>query len=170
MSFRRIAIVNRGDAASRCLRAIQRAARRSRSAAHRDRALHRARSRARRSCARRTRRCRSVRRCAARAARPPRLAYLDRARVLAALRATRADSVWPGWGFLAEDAAFVEQLEQRGIAFIGPTSAAMRALGDKIAAKRLAESCGVPVAPWSGGGGGRRHARRRRRARSACRC
>ena len=46
---------------------------------------------------------------------------------------------------------FVEQLEQRGLTFIGPTSRAMRALGDKIGAKRLAESCGVPVAPWSGG-------------------
>ncbi len=71
--------------------------------------------------------------------------------MLAALRATRADSVWPGWGFLAEDAAFVELLEQRGIIFIGPSSRTLRRLGDKIAAKRLAESCGVPVAPWSSG-------------------
>jgi acetyl/propionyl-CoA carboxylase alpha subunit/acetyl-CoA carboxylase carboxyltransferase component len=150
MSFRRIAIVNRGDAASRCLRAIHelraeggppltaialytepdRAAPFVREA---DEALSLGAAR------------RGPRGAA------PRLAYLDRARVLAALRATHADSVWPGWGFLAEDAAFVEQLEQRGIVFIGPSSAAMRALGDKIAAKRLAESCAVPVAPWSGG-------------------
>jgi acetyl/propionyl-CoA carboxylase alpha subunit/acetyl-CoA carboxylase carboxyltransferase component len=150
MSFRRIAIVNRGDAASRCLRAI-RELRAERGLPLTAIALYTEPDRgapfvreadealslgAARRGPRGTR---------------PRLAYLDRARVLAALRATRADSVWPGWGFLAEDAAFVEQLEQRGLVFIGPSSRAMRALGDKIGAKRLAQSCAVPVAPWSDG-------------------
>jgi acetyl/propionyl-CoA carboxylase alpha subunit/acetyl-CoA carboxylase carboxyltransferase component len=76
-------------------------------------------------------------------------AYLDRARVLAALRAARADAVWPGWGFVAEDADFVAALEERGLVFIGPPSGAIRAVGDKIAAKLLAERAGVAVAPWS---------------------
>ena len=59
--------------------------------------------------------------------------------------------MWAGWGFVAEQAEFVEMLERAGIVFIGPPAAAMRRLGDKIAAKRLAEAAGVPVVPWSGG-------------------
>ncbi len=78
-------------------------------------------------------------------------AYLDRDRVMAALRATRADSVWPGWGFLAEDPAFVEKLEASGLIFLGPSSETMLLLGDKIRSKRLAEATGVPVVRWSGG-------------------
>lgn len=86
-----------------------------------------------------------------RAAESMRPAYLDHERILAALRATRADAVWPGWGFLAEDPAFVEKLEASGLVFLGPAAETMRRLGDKIEAKRLAESVDVPVAPWSGG-------------------
>jgi acetyl/propionyl-CoA carboxylase alpha subunit/acetyl-CoA carboxylase carboxyltransferase component len=78
-------------------------------------------------------------------------AYLDQERVLAALRAVHADAVWPGWGFLAEDPAFVERLEAAKIVFIGPSSGAMRALGDKLEARRIAEAAGVAAAPWSGG-------------------
>ncbi len=78
-------------------------------------------------------------------------AYLDHPRVLAALRASRADAVWPGWGFVAEAPDFVASLEERDITFIGPSSTAMRALGDKVAAKQLADRAEVPVAPWSGG-------------------
>ena len=78
-------------------------------------------------------------------------AYLDHDRVLAALRAMRADAVWPGWGFLAEDPSFVEKLEAAGIGFLGPSAATMRRLGDKIASKRIAEAAQVPVSPWSGG-------------------
>ncbi|HSD28246.1 MAG TPA: biotin carboxylase N-terminal domain-containing protein, partial [Vicinamibacteria bacterium] len=80
-----------------------------------------------------------------------RCAYLDYERVCLALRETGADAVWAGWGFVAEDADFVELLETLGIVFIGPRSAAMRQLSDKIAAKLLAERVGVPVVPWSGG-------------------
>ncbi|HTO55051.1 MAG TPA: carboxyl transferase domain-containing protein [Myxococcota bacterium] len=78
-------------------------------------------------------------------------AYLDHERVLAALRAMRADAVWPGWGFLAEDPSFVEKLEASEIAFLGPSAATMRRLGDKIASKLMAEAARVPVTPWSGG-------------------
>ena len=78
-------------------------------------------------------------------------AYLDHAELERALRASRADAVWVGWGFVAEDPAFAELCERLGLVFIGPPPQAMRKLGDKIEAKLLAEQCGVPVAPWSGG-------------------
>ena len=77
--------------------------------------------------------------------------YLDHAGLARAFEETRAEAVWAGWGFVAEDPGFVEMLERLGIVFIGPPAAAMRRLGDKIAAKRLAEATGVPVVPWSGG-------------------
>ena len=56
-----------------------------------------------------------------------------------------------GWGFVAEHPAFAELCERLGIVFVGPDPDVMRALGDKIEAKLLAEQAGVPVAPWSGG-------------------
>jgi acetyl/propionyl-CoA carboxylase alpha subunit/acetyl-CoA carboxylase carboxyltransferase component len=77
--------------------------------------------------------------------------YLDYAVLERALRETGADAAWVGWGFVAEDPAFAELCERIGITFIGPSPAAMRALGDKIGSKLLAEKVGVPVAPWSQG-------------------
>ncbi len=77
--------------------------------------------------------------------------YLDLDRVMAALAEARADSVWVGWGFVAESADFAARCEQAGITFIGPPSDVIRQLGDKVTAKRLAEKVGVPVVPWSGG-------------------
>ena len=77
--------------------------------------------------------------------------YLDHEALERALREARADAVWVGWGFVAEQAEFAELCERLGIVFVGPDAAIMRWLGDKIAAKRLAEEAGVPVAPWSGG-------------------
>ena len=56
-----------------------------------------------------------------------------------------------GWGFVAEHPAFAELCERLGIVFVGPDADVMRALGDKIEAKKLAEQAGVPVAAWSGG-------------------
>jgi len=79
----------------------------------------------------------------------PRLAYLDQDRILAALRASRAEAVWRGWGFLAEDASFVGRLEASGLIFLGPRAETVRLLGDKILAKRMAESCEIPVPAWS---------------------
>ena len=75
-------------------------------------------------------------------------AYTDHERVIAALTSAGCDAVWPGWGFIAEDAEFVLALERRGIAFIGPSSVAMQRLGDKIEAKLLAQEAGVPMADW----------------------
>src|SRR3954469_16819981 len=77
--------------------------------------------------------------------------YLDHALLERALTETRADAVWVGWGFVAEDPAFAELCAELGIAFIGPSAAAMRKLGDKIGSKLIAEEVGVPVAPWSRG-------------------
>ena len=77
-------------------------------------------------------------------------AYLDEERVVAALLAADVDAVWVGWGFVAERASFAQRCEDAGIVFVGPDSATIRMLGDKVAAKRLAEKVGVPVVPWSG--------------------
>lgn len=59
------------------------------------------------------------------------------------------DAVWPGWGFASEDPEMVDRLDAAGLTFIGPPSSAMRLLGDKVRAKQLAEECGVPLAPWA---------------------
>ncbi len=77
--------------------------------------------------------------------------YLDLAVLEAALVATRAEAVWVGWGFVAEDPAFADLCERLGVTFIGPSAEAMRRLGDKIGSKLLAQEVGVPVAPWSEG-------------------
>ena len=78
-------------------------------------------------------------------------AYLDYELLERALVETQADAAWVGWGFVAEHPAFAELCERLGIVFVGPDADVMRALGDKIEAKRLAEQAGVPVAAWSGG-------------------
>jgi acetyl/propionyl-CoA carboxylase alpha subunit/acetyl-CoA carboxylase carboxyltransferase component len=75
--------------------------------------------------------------------------YLDHGLMLDALKAGGCGAVWPGWGFLSEDAAFVGLLEEQGIVFLGPAARSMALLGDKIAAKDLAERSGVPILPWS---------------------
>jgi acetyl/propionyl-CoA carboxylase alpha subunit/acetyl-CoA carboxylase carboxyltransferase component len=77
--------------------------------------------------------------------------YLDHSAVERALKTARAEAAWVGWGFVAEQPEFAELCERLGVVFVGPDAAVMRMLGDKIAAKRLAEGEGVPVAPWSGG-------------------
>ncbi|HZX05060.1 biotin carboxylase N-terminal domain-containing protein, partial [Kribbella sp.] len=81
------------------------------------------------------------------AARP----YLDLAVLERALTESGADAAWVGWGFVAEDPAFAELCERIGVTFIGPSAEAMRKLGDKIGSKLIAEEVGVPVAPWSRG-------------------
>ena len=78
--------------------------------------------------------------------------YLDLAVLERALVETHADAVWVGWGFVAEDPAFADMCDRLGVTFIGPSGEAMRALGDKIGSKLIAEEVGVPVAPWSRGG------------------
>ena len=77
--------------------------------------------------------------------------YLDLPELARALRACRAEAVWPGWGFVSENAEFARLCRELGIVFVGPSPEVMRALGDKIGSKLLAAQVGVPMAPWSGG-------------------
>ena len=73
--------------------------------------------------------------------------YLDADKVLAAAERTRAGAIHPGYGFLSENADFAEACAAAGVTFIGPPAAAIRAMGDKAAAKRLMASAGVPLLP-----------------------
>jgi acetyl/propionyl-CoA carboxylase alpha subunit/acetyl-CoA carboxylase carboxyltransferase component len=75
-------------------------------------------------------------------------AYVDHDRIKRALHECRADAVWVGWGFVSENPDFAEMCKRLGVVFIGPGSEAMRLLGNKITAKRLAAQEGVPVIPW----------------------
>ncbi|UZJ24340.1 ATP-grasp domain-containing protein [Rhodococcus antarcticus] len=73
--------------------------------------------------------------------------YLSISDVLAAVAATGAQAVHPGYGFLAENAAFARACEDAGVVFIGPSSAAIELMGDKISAKATVSAAGVPVVP-----------------------
>ncbi|WP_103936946.1 acetyl/propionyl/methylcrotonyl-CoA carboxylase subunit alpha [Thermomonospora echinospora] len=72
--------------------------------------------------------------------------YLDRARLLRAARDGRADAVHPGYGFLSEDAGFAQAVLDAGLRWIGPPPEAIRALGDKVAARDIARRVGAPLA------------------------
>ena len=76
--------------------------------------------------------------------------YLDTGRILDAARRTGAQAIHPGYGFLSENAAFAEECERRGIAFIGPTPQQLRDFGLKHTARSLAEASGVPMLPGTG--------------------
>src|SRR5581483_11128566 len=157
MEFERIAIVNRGEAALRLLHAVAELNRSGRTAS--GAAPHRLRTIA--LYTEPDRHAWFVREADEAYCLGPATAldahgsrvhtYLDYDRLEAALLATGADAAWVGWGFVAEHAAFAELCERLGITFVGPPSAVIRRLGDKIEAKRLAEAAGVPVSPWSGG-------------------
>jgi propionyl-CoA carboxylase alpha chain len=73
--------------------------------------------------------------------------YLKIDRIVAACKATGAEAVHPGYGFLSERTAFAEALAAEGIAFIGPTPEAIAAMGDKIESKKLAAAAGVTTVP-----------------------
>ncbi|MFC4536107.1 acetyl-CoA carboxylase biotin carboxylase subunit [Sphaerisporangium dianthi] len=76
----------------------------------------------------------------------PAQSYLDVARVIEACRATGAQAVHPGYGFLAENAAFARAVIDAGMTWIGPSPDSIERMGDKINARNLMEAAGVPVA------------------------
>ncbi|HEV2094823.1 MAG TPA: acetyl-CoA carboxylase biotin carboxylase subunit [Rubrobacter sp.] len=75
--------------------------------------------------------------------------YLNAERIVEAAKETGADAIHPGYGFLAENAAFARAVTDAGIKFIGPSAEAIEKLGDKSAARRLARGADVPVVPGS---------------------
>ena len=77
----------------------------------------------------------------------PVAAYLSIDEIIAACKKTGADAVHPGFGFLSENSEFAKRVTKEGIIFIGPTTDAIAAMGDKIQSKRLAAKSGVPVIP-----------------------
>ncbi|WP_434620936.1 acetyl-CoA carboxylase biotin carboxylase subunit [Tabrizicola sp. M-4] len=78
--------------------------------------------------------------------------YLNKAAIISACEITGAQAVHPGYGFLSENAAFSQALEDHGITFIGPSAEHIRIMGDKITAKETAKELGIPVVPGSDGG------------------
>src|SRR5450755_1871918 len=74
-------------------------------------------------------------------------AYLDIEDVLRIAREGHVDAIHPGYGFLAENPEFAQACEEAGIIFVGPSPQTMRTLGNKVAARNLAASVGVPVMP-----------------------
>jgi 3-methylcrotonyl-CoA carboxylase alpha subunit len=78
---------------------------------------------------------------------PARESYLRADRIIAAARASGAEAIHPGYGFLSENAEFAEACAAAGIAFVGPPAPAIRAMGSKAESKALMEAAGVPVVP-----------------------
>ena len=78
---------------------------------------------------------------------PANQSYIVIDKVMAAIRATGAQAVHPGYGFLSENRAFAAALEAEGVVFIGPPSPAIEAMGDKITSKKIAAKAGVSTVP-----------------------
>ncbi len=78
--------------------------------------------------------------------------YLSKERIVGAAVAFGVDAIHPGYGFLAENAGFAELCREQKVAFIGPSPEVIRAMGDKIEARKFAAETGVPTIPGSGGG------------------
>src|SRR5919199_3966184 len=76
---------------------------------------------------------------------PPGQSYLSVSAILEAAREARAEAVHPGYGFLAENAAFAEAVELAGMVWIGPTPESMRIMGDKVQARNAVACLGVPL-------------------------
>ncbi|HEY2807260.1 MAG TPA: biotin carboxylase N-terminal domain-containing protein [Steroidobacteraceae bacterium] len=82
---------------------------------------------------------------------PARASYLDGARIIAAARATGAQAIHPGYGFLSENARFAQECAAAGLIFVGPPASSIAAMGSKILAKTRMQAKGVPVLPGYAG-------------------
>ena len=78
---------------------------------------------------------------------PSNESYLRVEKIIEAVKRSGAEAIHPGYGFLSENAAFVEQVTKEGITFIGPSPAAMEAMGGKMSARKIAVAAGVPIVP-----------------------
>ncbi len=78
---------------------------------------------------------------------PPAESYLNADRIIEAALRSGSDAIHPGWGFLAENAAFAEKVIDAGLTWIGPSPEVIRAMGDKIRAKNIAVKARVPIIP-----------------------
>ncbi|MFT5867783.1 MAG: acetyl-CoA carboxylase biotin carboxylase subunit, partial [Gammaproteobacteria bacterium] len=83
---------------------------------------------------------------------PSPLSYLNFPAIISACEITGAQAIHPGYGFLSENAQFVQVVEDHGLTFIGPTAQHIRTMGDKITAKDTMKALGVPCVPGSPGG------------------
>ena len=79
------------------------------------------------------------------------LAYLDIEAMIAVAHRAEAAAIHPGYGFLAENAAIAEACQAAGLVFVGPPAAAIRAMGNKVEARRVAAGAGLPIVPGSEG-------------------
>ena len=82
---------------------------------------------------------------------PVKESYLNEGAILTAAMLTDSDAIHPGYGFLSEREDFVQKVEQHGLIWVGPTSEMIAKMGDKIAAKKTAVECGLPIVPGSEG-------------------
>src|ERR1700682_5195395 len=82
-------------------------------------------------------------------AQTPRQVYLDIEQLVRVAREHGADAIHPGYGFLSENPPFPGACSKKGLAFIGPPATSMRAMGDKVEARRRMVAAGVPVVPRS---------------------
>ena len=82
---------------------------------------------------------------------PPGESYLVIEKIIDVIKRSGAEAVHPGYGFLSENSSFAGMCEKEGIVFIGPTSEAIRLMGDKVTARRIAQEANVPIAPGSEG-------------------